>query len=91
MPSGAYLDELTPAEQYTLCAWGVPLEGGPGETQCDDSTTLTTPTVEECAVDPDTNHCTVALFEACALSLNGDVCKLLSSAACATYVACALK
>jgi hypothetical protein len=90
LPSSAYLDELTPDELHDLCAWGVPLEGGPGEKQCDSSSSVTTPTVEECSVDMVTIHCTVGLLESCVLSLDGDACALLTSAACAAYVDCAL-
>jgi hypothetical protein len=87
--SDAYLDELTADELHAICAWATPLEGGPGKRMCDNNVTLTTPTVEECSVDTITIHCTVALVEACVLSLNGDPCLLLSSTACAAYIACA--
>jgi hypothetical protein len=89
LPSGAYLDELTSDELHALCVWGIPLQGGPGQKQCSDSVTVTTHTVEECSVDMVTIHCTVGSLEACLLSLNGDPCLLLDSAACAAYIACA--
>jgi len=90
LPSDAYLDELTSSELYDLCAWVVPLEGGPGTKQCDSSTTLDTPTVEDCALDTVTIHCTVGMVERCALTLNGDACMLLTSAPCEEYIQCAL-
>jgi hypothetical protein len=90
LPSDAYLDELTPDEIHALCAWGIPLQGPAGETQCDDGIRLTPETVEECSAANVTIHCTVGVLEACTLSLNGDPCKLLTSAACATYINCAV-
>ena len=89
VPSGVYLDELTANELHAICVWATPLLGGPGERQCDNDIKVTTPPVEECSVDTVTIHCKVALLEACVLSLNGDPCVLLSSTACAEYIACA--
>jgi len=90
LPSDAYLDELSPGELHDLCAWVVPLEGGPGEKSCDSTTTVNTPTVDECSVDTITIHCTVGSVELCALSLNGDACALFTSAECLAYIDCAL-
>jgi len=89
LPSGAYLDELTPDEIHALCAWGIPLQGPPGTTQCDQNISVTPATVDECSVETVTIHCTVGMLEACTLSLDGDPCKTLTSAACATYINCA--
>jgi hypothetical protein len=89
VPSDAYLDELTADQLHALCVWGVPLQGGPGQKQCDSTTTVTTETVEECSVDMVTIHCTVAMLETCELSLNGDPCAILTSTACLAYIDCA--
>jgi hypothetical protein len=90
VPSDAYLDELNAEQLHALCVWGIPLQGGPGERECDDGVTLTTHTVKECSVDTVTIHCTVASVEACLLSLNGDPCALLTSTSCAADLQCAL-
>jgi hypothetical protein len=86
-----YLDELSAEEQRLLCEWVIAAQGGPGVTQCDSSTSFTTYTVEECATEEVTVHCTVAALEACTRSLEGDPCRLTTTRACSAYLECAVQ
>jgi hypothetical protein len=91
VPRDKYLDELTPDEQQRLCAWSIAGQGGPGSRACDENTTVTVNTVEECvAGDLSGFHCLVGMVEDCVDSMDGDACALLTSAECAEYIACAL-
>jgi hypothetical protein len=88
-----YLDELTDAETLTLCRWTVPVQGGPGETPCSDSSTMVVPTVEECVTklsSPTVPHCLVSDTEACLNSIAGDPCLLTTTKSCQIYTACVL-
>jgi hypothetical protein len=90
VPRDKYLDELTPDEQRDLCTWAIAAQGGPGERACDEETTVTVPSVDECAADDLDFHCRVGLAEDCVVSLDGDPCALLVEPACQTYVECVL-
>jgi hypothetical protein len=89
VPPEKYLDELTPNEVRRLCEWAIDAQGGPGEKDCGDDTTVDTPTVEECATgDFSPYHCPVSMVEDCMEDIGGNPCLVTSSQACQAYLGC---
>lgn len=84
-----YLDEMTDTEKASLCAWVAMKQGGPGEYQCDEQTSVNVDDVDECIAENDLPHCKVELVVDCMESIENDPCKLLQSAACSRYIQCA--
>jgi hypothetical protein len=85
---GKKLSALTAGEKTSLCKFSISEEGGAGKKICG-ATTLTVKTQAECEAQPG-NSCTVAAIEDCVASIDGDPCKLLTTAECATVIQCSL-
>lgn len=89
-PSIAVVD-LEPPDVQRFCDWAIDLEGGFGSSHaCDDGSTLTTTSVAICVDTLADLTCTdpIGDFEACLLAIDGNLCLVESTGACAAFAAC---
>lgn len=84
----AHMDELSDEQWAEVCDWMIELQGGPHSEECEDGTTITINTVEECADEPDRPHCKVELLAECVLQHADDICGP-APAACHEFYDCA--
>ena len=85
------MTDLNGNEQEAFCEYMVGIQGGPGEYQCDESLSMTIPTVEECLgqdFSTEFGSCTVGTTKACFSATTNDPCALFSTPACEPMFAC---
>lgn len=83
--------DLTSPDVQAFCDWAIALEGGVGNShECDDGTTLTTKSVANCVDTLADLTCsdTIGSFEDCLLEVDGDLCLIPITPACAGFDAC---
>ena len=89
-PSVAVID-LTSEDVQIFCDWAIALQGGVGHSHaCDDGSTLTTRSVANCVDTLADLTCTdtIGAIEECLLAVEGDLCLIPTTAACAAFDAC---
>jgi hypothetical protein len=83
--------DLTSGDIQLFCDWAIALEGGVGHShRCEDGTTLTTQSVATCVDTVADLTCTdtIGTFEDCLLAVDGNLCLIPTTAACAAFAAC---
>lgn len=89
-PAIAVID-LEPPDVQLFCEWAIDLEGGFGSShRCDDGSTLTTQSVAICVDTLADLTCAdpIGDFEDCLLAIDGDLCLVETTGACAGFAAC---
>lgn len=85
--------DLTSDDVQTFCDWAIALEGGVGNSHdCEDGSTLTTKSVANCVDTLADLTCTdtIGVMEDCLLAVEGNLCLIPTTAACAAFDACGL-
>ena len=83
--------DLESPDVQKFCDWAIDLEGGVGNSHdCDDGTTLTTKSVASCVDTLADLTCTdtIGSFEDCLLAIDGNLCLIATTPACAAFDAC---